>query len=316
MTKISVGIDVSKHNLDIACLPGDSFQRLPNNTHGINTMLEQMIKLNPQLIVMESTGKYHLALYQALQSKTLPAVVVNPRQVRDFAKASGRLAKTDKLDARVIARFGQVMEVKNTPLISPATEQLRELMVRREQLLEMKVMESNRMECVSEYVCKSIEKHIAALQAQIKELEAAVEQCLAEQPALAEADALMQTIPGVGRQCAATLLAYMPELGKVDRKSAASLAGLAPISNESGRFKGKRSIRGGRPQARKALYMAALSASRYNPAIKEFYNRLKEKGKPGKVAIVACMRKLLVIINTMLKNNTAWLQQQPGKCAA
>lgn len=309
MSKLSVGIDVSKKFLDYTWVPDGSVITVPNNSKGINSMIAKLLKIKPDVVVMESTGGYHKLLAKSLLQNNLPAIVVNPRQVRNFARASGKKAKTDAIDARVIARFGATMELKANYQLSPQQEKLKELIMRRSQLMEMTVMESNRMEQAQGIVAASIKRHLQMMRDEISAIDLLIKQSIAQDEHLAQQDRLLQSVPGVGPQLSAMLVSHLPELGHLNRKQIASLVGVAPMNRDSGIYSGKRFVSGGRPAIRNVLYMGALSAMRCNPIIKEFYNRLKEKGKPSKVALVACMRKMLCILNTMIKNNTLWMEK-------
>lgn len=308
MTKLAVGIDVSKKFLDYTSNLDNTVTRLPNTSTGINSFVKTMKKLSPEIIAMEATGGYHNAVCKALRQHDLTAVVLNPRLVRNFARATGKRAKTDAIDAHIIARFAATMEITPNHQISAEQEHLKELLMRRSQLVEMVVMEKNRLDHVQGVVADSLERHLRMLKKEVAELELLIKQCIAACEHLRRRDNQFQSIPGVGLQLSSTLLCYLPELGLLNRKQIASLVGVAPMNRDSGSYRGKRFIGGGRSFVRNALYMGALSGMRCNPVIKEFYNRMKEKGKPSKVALVACMRKMLCILNTMAKNNTLWQQ--------
>ena len=302
-----VGIDVSKHWLDVALIEQGSFVRVANTASGIQGLAGQLKEARPERIVLEATGGLEKALVRALQVQDLPVVVVNPRQVRDFARAIGRLAKTDRIDAQVLAQFGLVLKPEPRQMKDDGEAELTDLVRRRHQVTELLTMEKNRQKLVtSATVLASLERTIASLKQELAELDQAINQLIETTPAWCKRSKLYQSVPGVGPRLASTLLAELPELGRLNRKQAASLAGVAPINWDSGTFRGKRAVWGGRSQVRGPLYMAALVAATHNPIIRTFYLRLVNLGKPKKLALVACMRKLLTILNAMAAQSTPW----------
>ena len=258
------------------------------------------------MVVMEASDGLQLPLVAALAVEELPVVVVNPRQVRDFAKATGKLAKTDTLDAAVLAHFGEAVKPAVRPLRDAETQALSSLAARRHQVVSMLVSERNRLNVAATAVRPRIEAHIEWLQGELEDLDKDLRQTIRQSPVWREKDDLLRTVPGVGPQVSLTLLAYLPELGTLNRKQIAALVGVAPFNRDSGSLRGRRTVWGGRARVRAALYMGALVATRCNPVIGAFYQRLLVAGKPKKLALTACMRKLLVILNSMLKHRSAW----------
>lgn len=305
-SRISVGIDVSKAQLDVEIRPSGEKQSFANDKVGIKALVKWLAKIAPTLIVLEATGGYEREVMRALVSAGLPAVVVNPRQVRDFAKATGQLAKTDSIDAGVLAHFAEVIRPALRPLPDAVTLELRALTSRRRQLLEMIAAENNRLEMASKAVRKSIHAHIGYLEQALERINQELDRAIEQSPIWKENEDLLRSAKGIGPVTSRTLLAELPELGTLDRKQIAALVGVAPFNRDSGSLKGRRSIWGGRAPVRGALYMATLVATRRNPVIRDFYNRLIAKGKLFKVALVACMRKLLTILNSMIKHKTRW----------
>ena len=257
-------------------------------------------------MVLEASGGLELPLVTALAATSLPVVVVNPRQVRDFARATGRLAKTDSLDAAVLAHFAEAVRPPLRPLRDAETQVLSSLVARRQQVMTMLVAERNRLSSAAMAVRPSIEAHIAWLKQQLDDLDQGLRQALRQSPVWREKDDLLRSVPGIGNQISLTLLAYLPELGTLNRRQIAALVGVAPFNRDSGTLRGKRTVWGGRARVRTALYMGALVASRFNPVIRDFYQRLLSAGKPKKLALTACMRKLLIILNSMTKNGSSW----------
>jgi transposase len=305
----AVGIDVSKDWLDVHALPSGRALRVDLRGDPSMEALLDFIGLEGTVdrVVLEATGGYEAPVVAALADAGLPVVVANPAQVRSFARAAGQLAKTDAADARVIALFAQRIRPDIRPLAGEQQRVLRETMARRRQLLDMAVMEKNRRDkspCAR--VKASIEKILGALEDELGELDGELDELVRKCPAWKEREDLLRTVPGVGPVTARVLAAHMPELGTLDRGKIAALAGLAPVARDSGRKKGHRSIWGGRVAVRCALYMAAVTAARCNPAIKAMYRRLRDAGKPPKLALVACARKLLTILNTMVRTGKAW----------
>ena len=297
-----VGIDVSKAQVDVAVRPTGQRWVVSYDETGLGELVSQMEDLGPSLVLLEASGGLELPLVAALAAAALPVVVVNPRQVRDFARATGTLAKTDALDAAVLAHFADVIRPSVRPLRDAEAQVLNSLTARRHQVMTMLVSEKNRLGTAISAVRPRIEAHIVWLEQELDDLDEGLRQSLVWR----EKDDLLRTVPGVGEQLSLTLLAYLPELGTLDRRQVAALVGVAPFNRDSGTLRGKRAVWGGRSRVRGALYMGTLSATRYNPFIRDFYQRLLAHGKPKKVALVACMRKLLVILNSMLKHRSPW----------
>ena len=303
---IFVGIDVSKAQLDVAIRPSGEKESFANDKVGIKALVKRLAKIEPTLIVLESTGGYERQVTRALVSGDLPVVVVNPRQVRDFAKATGQLAKTDSIDAAVLAHFAEVIRPELRPLPDAVTLELRALTSRRRQILDMIAAENNRLAMTSKAVAKRITAHVRWLEQELERANQELDRAIEQSPIWKENEELLRSAKGIGPVTSRTLLAELPELGTLDRKQISALVGVAPFSRDSGSLKGRRSIWGGRAPVRCALYMATLVATRRNPVIRDFYNRLTAKGKIFKVALVACMRKLLTILNSMIKHKTFW----------
>lgn len=301
-----VGIDVSKATLDVASLSVSEALQFSNDGSGIDDLTKRLKDSKADLVVMEATGGYETAAATALVAAGLRVAVVNPRQIRDFAKATGRLAKNDRIDAEVIAAFGQAIEPEIVRLPDEDARELEELLVRRRQLVAMRVQEMNRLGLVRGSMRKNIKAHIEWLQNQIDRLDVDLTARLRSSPAWRAKDELLRSFKGVGPITSSTLLIALPELGQLDRRAIASLVGLAPFNCDSGVMRGRRTIYGGRSRVRTMLYMAATTAIRSNPVIRAFYERLKARGKPHKVAMVACMRKMLTILNAMLRQSTPW----------
>ena len=305
-----VGIDVAKTQLDIALRPSGERWSVPNDTNGVTTLVDRMQTLQPTLIVLEATGGLERLVTSALATAGLPVVVVNPRQARDFARATGQLAKTDALDARALAHFADVMRPTPRPLPDAQTQELRGLLGRRQQLIVMRTAEQNRLAGASGRLNQDIEAHIAWLNARIATLDDDLETMLRASPLWRENDDLLQSVPGIGPVCARTFLLELPELGTLTRQQIAALVGVAPLNCDSGTLRGRRTIWGGRAHVRTVLYMGTLVATRFNPQIKAFYQRLLAAGKIKKVALTACMHKLVTILNAMLKHRTSWKAQE------
>ena len=301
-----VGIDVSKAQLDVVIRPTGQSESVANDKAGIKLLVERLVKIHPALIVLEATGGFERPLTRALASAELRMAVVNPRQVRDFAKATGQLAKTDSIDAAVLAHFAEVVRPALRSLPDEMTLELRALTARRRQLIEMIGAEKNRLSTTSKAVTKRISAHIRWLEQELDRADQDLDRSIRQSPIWQENEELLRTTPSIGPVTSRTLLAELPELGELNRKQISALAGLAPFNRDSGTLKGRRSIWGGRASVRSALYMAALVATRRNPVIRAFYQRLIAKGKLFKVAMVACMRKLLTILNSMIKHKTRW----------
>ena len=302
---VFVGIDVSLTRLDIALRPGASSSH-PHDESAIAAVVEQLRALSPTLIVLEATGGMEIPLTSALATAGLPVVVVNPRQVRDFAKASGHLAKTDALDAQVLAQFAEVMRPQLRPLPDAETRALAALLTRRRQLVEMLTAEKNRLLRAAAPIRKRVRAHIAWLERELEHTNTELAEAIRHSSVWREKDELLQSVPGVGPVLTSTLLASLPELGTLTNKQIAALVGIAPLNRDSGTLRGRRTVWGGRAQVRAVLYMGAMVAARFNPVIRTFYQRLQRAGKAKKVALTACMRKLLTILNAMLKHRTPW----------
>ena len=303
---IYVGIDVAKVRVDVAIRPGGDRCEVSNDEAGIAALVVQMQELNPAAVVLEASGGLELPLVTALAAASLPVVVVNPRQVRDFAKATGRLAKTDSLNAAVLAHFAEAVRPPIRPLRDAETQDLNSLVARRQQVMTMLVAEKNRLSSAAMAVRPRIETHIAWLKHELDDLDQGLRQTIRQSPVWREKDDLLRSVPGIGDQISLTLLAYLPELGTLNRRQIAALVGVAPFNRDSGTLWGKRTVWGRRARVRTALYMGAMVASRFNPVIRDFYQRLLSDGKPKKLALTACMRKLLIILNSMLKHGTSW----------
>ena len=301
-----VGIDVAKAQVDVAVRPTGQTWTITYDDAGIQELVSQLKTLEPALVLLEATGGLELPMVVALATAALPVVVVNPRQVRDFAKATGTLAKTDTLDAAVLAHFADAIRPDVRPLKDAETQVLASLVARRHQVVAMLVSEKNRLRRAISAVRPRVEAHIAWLEQELEDLDQGLRQTLRQSPLWREKDDLLRTVPGVGEQLSLTLLAYLPELGTLDRRQVAALVGVAPFNRDSGTLRGKRTVWGGRARIRAVLYMGALVASQYNPVIRDFYRRLLAAGKPKKLALTARMRKLLVILNSMLKHRSPW----------
>jgi len=303
---VFVGIDVSKATLDVALRPGGECWQVSNDEVGLSQLVERLSARPLQLVVLEATGGLEVAAVAALAAEGIPVQVVNPRQVRDFAKALGRLAKTDRLDAAVLAHFAQAVQLQPRPLPDAATQELRVLVTRRRQLQTMLVAEQNRRTRAPRRIRAQLQAHIDWLQRAVAELDRELDHTIRSSPVWRAQDELLQSAPGVGPVLSSTLLADVPELGHLDRRAIAKLIGVAPLNHDSGTLRGKRAIWGGRAAVRATLYMATVAATRWNPVIKSFYARLLAAGKTKKVALTACMRKLLTTLNAMVRHQTHW----------
>lgn len=302
-----VGIDVSKSTLDVCIEPAVQTLHVDYDEAGIKQIVVRLKEINPALIVMEATGGLEIRIATELAAKGLPVAVINPRQARDFAKATGHLAKTDKVDAAMLAAFAKAIRPQARPLKDADTRALNDMVSRRRQLIDMRVQETLRLgTAATKPLEKSLNKHIAWLDKQIAEIDADLTSQLRKSDVWRTKDDLLRGIPGVGPVTTLTMLARCPELGQLNRREIAALIGVAPLAKDSGKHRGKRFIWGGRADIRAVLYMATVSAIQHNDAIKVFAERLKKAGKPPKVVIVACMRKLLTMMNAILKNNTPW----------
>lgn len=302
-----VGIDVSKERLDVHIRPSGQAYAVPRNSDGLEQLIGELRQLAPALIVLEATGGYEVIVAAALASANLPLAVVNPRQIRDFARAIGRLAKTDALDAEVNALFAERVRPEPRPLAGADSRSLAELVARRRQVVEMIGMESNRLhQAGNPRVQRMLRATLKTLTAQLAELDHDIDDAIKRSPIWQAADDLLTSVPGVGDITAHTLIADLPELGRLDRRRIAALVGVAPINRDSGQMRGKRAIAGGRIDVRNALYMATLAAIRWNPIISRHYKGLVDRGLPKKVALVACMRRLLGILNAIMRTRTLW----------
>ena len=310
-----IGIDVSKASLDTSLKDG-RMASFPNDAKGIAALVKRLKTYTPQLVVMEATGGFEHRAAAELVAAQLPVAVVNPRQVRDFAKATGRLAKTDRLDAEVLAHFARVVQPAQRPLPDEATQELAEQLSRRRQWVEMLSAEKTRLkQTVGKVVRKGVKEYIAWLKKRLHASEHDLRQLIKASPAWQTKRALLTEVKGIGEIATVTLLALLPELGTLGRKPIAALVGLAPFNRDSGTMRGRRTIWGGRANVRHVLYMATLSAVRHNPVLKAFYLRLRSHGKLPKVAIVAAMRKLLTMLNAMMRDNVKWSPPGVAKTA-
>jgi transposase len=311
MPSIFVGIDVSQENLDVCRLPADQSFRVPNTPKGHRQLVERLRPLAAQpadiRIVLESTGGLELPVALALEQAGFAVAIIKPERARYFAKAHGQMAKTDAIDAGILALFCRDVAVPIIPLPPEELRHFRDLLDRRQQLVEMRTMESNRLATTTlKAACKSLDKHIAWIDREVRAIEADLDARVAANPQWAEIDRILQSIPGLGPQTARLLIGHLPELGQVNRKTIGHLVGVAPLANDSGTTEGLRHIVGGRRQVRNGLYMAALAACRHNPIAKALYHRLRERGKSAKVAIIAVAHKLLTIANAMVAQKTLW----------
>jgi transposase len=308
-SEIFVGIDVCAARLDVAVYPDEQRFSHANDPEGVEALRHRLLRVKPALIVLEATGGLQAAAAGALAGAKLPVAVVNPRQVRDFAKALGKLAKTDAIDALVLARFGQSVRPPVRPFKDDQAQELDALMLRRRQLLQMLVMEKNRLPRAPKATVASLRENIAWLSSRVSDLDREIGTLIEATPMWQAKDEILQSVPGVGPVLSRTLLAELPELGSLGRREVASLCGVAPLNQDSGMKRGRRRIWGGRAHVRSVLYMACVTAIRFNPMMRTFHQRLMEAGKPFKVAITACMRKLITVLNAMLRSGTSWEQQ-------
>jgi transposase len=304
--EIFVGIDVSKAQLDVAVHHPPSHWQAANTEVGIVGLVQRLQAMNPTLVVLEATGGFELGLVAELAASKLPVVVTNPRRVRNFARSTGKLAKTDKLDAQMLAHFAAALRPEPRALPNEQEDQLTALLTRRRQLVDMLTVEKNRLHTVRVTMRPDIEEHIAWLTHKLDELDDEIDQFIQSSALWQEKAALLKSVPGVGRITTSTVLAMLPELGTLNRQEIAALVGVAPVNKDSGRKQSKRRIFGGRAVVRSVLYMATLSATKHNLKIKKFYEHLLRQGKEKKVALTACMRKLLVILNAMLRTKQSW----------
>jgi transposase len=302
-----VGIDVAKARLDVHLRPSGKSFTVMRDGEGLVQLVDRLHRLAPRLVVMEATGGYETIVASAVAAAHLPLAVVNPRQIRDFARATGKLAKTDAIDAAAIAHFAEAIRPPARPIAEPEAQALGELVARRRQVIEMMVAERNRRRRATQRrVVRAIDRHLELLQGELRELDGDIDGAIRGSPAWqADAD-LLASVPGIGPVTLRTLIAELPELGRLDRRKIAALVGVAPINRDSGTMRGRRSIAGGRPAVRTALFMAALVASRKNPIIAPYYAKLRAAGKTGKQALTACIRKLVVILNAILRDRKPW----------
>lgn len=307
MEDVIAGIDISKDQLDIFVLPSQDCFSVSRDGEGLERLIAQLSGLEPKLVVMEATGGFETIVAAALAAAKLPLAVVNPRRIRAFAQALGCLAKTDRLDARIIARFGEAAKIEPQTVPDEAALALGELVARRRQIVETMGVERNRRRSLTQRrLLKGLDRILALLQKELSELEREIDDAVRGTPAWREKDELLQSVPGVGSKVSSMLIAELPELGTLTRRKIAALVGVAPMADDSGKHHGRRHIRGGRAQVRSGLYMATLVASRFNPVIAAFHQRLRAAGKTPKQALTACMRKLLVILNAILRDNRPW----------
>lgn len=318
MTPVSIGVDVSKRELAIAVHPTGEQWTTAATPAAIASVVARLGALAPQIVVVEATGGYERGVVAALAVAELPVAVVNPRQVRAFAQAIGRSAKTDVIDAALLACFGGRLEPAPRPVTDEATQALGALVARRRQLLEMLGMERARLEHAppTGHLTRELRRHIRWLERRVVDIDEEIGTCIAAHPTWRVQEELLRSVPGVGPTTARTLLGELPELGRLDRRAIAALVGVAPFNCDSGQHRGQRHIWGGRASVRATLYMASLSAARYNPVLRVFYRRLRDAGKPAKIALVATMRKLLTILNAMIKHQSHWTTQVAGTTAS
>ena len=305
-TECFVGIDVSKDTLEVGVYPSLDAYSVSNSDQGLDELALRLKALGPQLIVCEATGGYETQVVSRLAAAELPILVANARQVRDFAKSIGKLAKTDAIDAGVIARFAEAVRPELRSIKDHPSQELAALITRRRQIVEMITAEAHRLEIASRRSRRDIEAHVRWLHKRLDQIDDQIKRDIHNSPIWRTKDKILRSTAGVGPAMSAVLIGYVPELGQLTRKQISSLVGVAPLNHDSGRFRGRRMIWGGRAHVRSVLYMSALSAIRFNPVIRGFYQRLRAKGKCFKVAIVACMRKLLVILNAMIRDQTTW----------
>jgi transposase len=305
--RLFVGLDVAKHRLDLHVRPTDETFSCATDEAGLAALVQRVQSLAPTLVVLEATGSYEVPVGAALASAGIPVAVVNPRQIRDFARATGQLAKTDALDARAIALFAEAIQPAARPLATEQAQLLSALVARRRQLVEMVGAESNRRQQARDRrLQRQLDEHLKWLHKALEKLEADLHDTLRSSPVWRERENLLTSVPGIGSTTASALIADLPELGHLDRRRIAALAGLAPMNRDSGTLRGRRMICGGRPTVRRALYMATVAAIRFNPTIATFYRRLVAAGRPPKVALTAAMRKLLTILNAVLRDQRPW----------
>jgi transposase len=312
--ELFIGIDISKSELEVALRPEGKAMTFANTEDGTALLIDFLKPLCPSLVVLEATGGLEIPLVNVLAVKEIPVVVVNARQVRDFAKAMGRLAKTDRIDAQVIAQFAEALRPPVRPLKDEETQRLHALNNRRRQLVGMIRSEQNRLSSAPKWTQKEIQTHLQWLKKALSKIDKDISNLIKGSPMWREKEAILRSFKGVGPVTCATLLGALPELGTIGSKPLSALIGVAPLNRDSGQFRGKRAVWGGRDNVRSALYMATMVAIRFNPVISSFYKKLKGAGKPHKVAMTACMRKTIVILNSMVKNRTYWHPLVAEKC--
>jgi transposase len=305
-SELFVGVDVSKAHLDVGVRGSDDVSTFPNSEHGVSELVQRLAELSPALVVMEATGGFEVPAAASLAASGIAVVIANPRQVRDFAKATGQLAKTDQIDAHILALFAERVRPPVRPLPDEAARELDAIIGRRRQIIDMITAEKNRLGFALAPVQKGIQKHIRWLERQLSDVDSDLDNLIRKSPVWKAKSDLLREVPGVGPNLARTLIAELPELGQLTHKEIAALVGVAPFPRDSGLIRGKRMVWGGRASVRTALFMSTWSASRWNPVIRVFYQRLRANGKPPKVALVACMRKLLTILNAMLRDGREW----------
>ncbi|BCV32843.1 IS110 family transposase [Shewanella algae] len=308
LQNINIGVDTGKSQLDIYIRPLDVFFTVPNNEKGIKQALATIKKHNPQRIVIEATGRLEMPFVLACTEAKLPIVRANPVHIKRFAGAIGRRAKNDRLDAQLIAHYGEAIKPDLTVIKAKNIRLMSDLVIRRNQLLAMQTMEKNRIQILPKHLHSTMTPILTAIKNQVSKIESKLVKLIEDCPEYQTKNTLLQSVPGIGNIAAASIISNVPELGYITNKQAASLIGVAPITRESGRYKGKRVIQGGRAQVRTVLYMAMMSAMQCNPVFKGTYTRLLEAGKPKKVAIIACVRKMVVILNSMLRDGIMWDQ--------
>ncbi|MDV2963352.1 IS110 family transposase [Shewanella algae] len=308
LQNINIGVDTGKSQLDIYIRPFDVFFTVPNNEKGIKQALATIKKHNPQRIVIEATGRLEMPFVLACTEAKLPIVRANPFHIKRFAGAIGRRAKNDRLDAQLIAHYGEAIKPDLTVIKAKNIRLMSDLVIRRNQLLAMQTMEKNRIQILPKHLHSTMTPILTAIKNQVSKIENKLVKLIEDCPEYQTKNTLLQSVPGIGNIAAASIISNVPELGYITNKQAASLIGVAPITRESGRYKGKRVIQGGRAQVRTVLYMAMMSAMQCNPVFKDTYARLLEAGKPKKVAIIACVRKMVVILNSMLRDGIMWDQ--------
>jgi transposase len=311
-TATFVGLDVSKTQIDGVARPGDAPLRVPHTEEGIAALVSQLRALRPTLIVLEATGGYEVDVATALALVPLPVAIVNPRQVRDFAKALGRLAKTDTIDAQVLALFAERVRPEPRGLPDDAHQELAAIIARRRQLVEMLVAERNRLALARQAVRADLRQHIRWLERRLGDIDGQIASLIRQSPLWRTQENLLRSVPGIGPVTASAIIVGLPELGRITRRQIAALVGCAPLNHDSGQWRGQRITWGGRATVRRVLYMATLVATRWNPVIRGFYRRLRDAGKPPRVAVIAAMRKLLTILNAIAKHQTPWRTFAPA----